>query len=335
MKRREFLAGIPTGYSLMMLGGRRPRYADDTRPPISTRIAPPENLLRMAREERHMRLVELETDVLVAGGGLAGVCAAIAAARHGARVVLVQDRSRLGGNSSSEVKMHVVGANCHNGRPGWRESGLIEEFRLDDAVNNPQRCWELWDLLLYDKVVSEPNITLLLETVLYAATVKDGRIDRRAGALRQERAPVPHPRQDLLRLHRRFAARRSRPARRCAPAAKRAASSTNRWRRRSPTTRTLGSSILFTSRLYHKPDAVHAAEVGAQGHQGAAASIARSRVWEYGYWWIEWGGDHDIIARQRAHPFRAALDRDGRLGLHQEQRRFSGLRKLGPWTGWA
>ena len=38
-------------------------------------------------------------------------------------------------------------------------AGLIEEFRLDDASNNPQRCWELWDLLLYDKVVSEPNIT--------------------------------------------------------------------------------------------------------------------------------------------------------------------------------
>ena len=108
-----------------------------------------------------MREVRLETDVLVAGGGLAGVCAAISAARHGARVVLVQDRSRLGGNSSSEVKMHVVGANQHTARPGWRESGLIEELRLADAVNNPQRCWELWDLLLYDKVVSEPNITLL------------------------------------------------------------------------------------------------------------------------------------------------------------------------------
>src|ERR1019366_6096116 len=117
-------------------------------------------------------------DVLVAGGGLAGVCAAIAAARHGARVVLVQDRSRLGGNSSSEVKMHVVGANCHKGRPGWREGGLIEELRLDDAVANPQRSFELWDLLLYDKVVSEPNVTLLLDTVLYSAETKDGRINR-------------------------------------------------------------------------------------------------------------------------------------------------------------
>ena len=123
-----------------------------------------------------MRLVNLETDVLVAGGGLAGVCAALAAARQGAKVVLLQDRSRLGGNTSSEVKMHVVGANMHTARPGWRESGIIEELRLADAVNNPQRCWELWDFLLYDKVVSEPNITLLLETTLFGARVKSGAI---------------------------------------------------------------------------------------------------------------------------------------------------------------
>ena len=54
---------------------------------------------------------KMGADVLVAGGGLAGVCAAIAAARNGASVILVQDRSRLGGNSSSEIRMHVLGAN--------------------------------------------------------------------------------------------------------------------------------------------------------------------------------------------------------------------------------
>ena len=72
----------------------------------------------------------------------------------------------------------VVGANNHKGRPGWREGGLLEEIRLDDAANNPQRCWELWDLLLYDKAVSEPNITLLLETTVYSAEVTDGRIQK-------------------------------------------------------------------------------------------------------------------------------------------------------------
>src|SRR5579884_2280503 len=177
MNRRDFLtaaAGL-TGYSLFVRvdGLAQERSAEDIRRGLA-RLAPAET--RPAPHEPNMALVELGCDVLVAGGGLAGVCAAVAAARQGAKVVLVQDRSRLGGNSSSEVKMHVVGANCHKGRPGWREGGLLEEFRLDDAANNPQRCWELWDLLLYDKVVSEPNLTLLLDTTIYSAVVKDGLI---------------------------------------------------------------------------------------------------------------------------------------------------------------
>jgi heterodisulfide reductase subunit A-like polyferredoxin len=89
-------------------------------------IAPPELRQGEYRFERNMRLVELDCDVFVAGGGAAGVCAAVAAARNGAKVVICQDRSRLGGNSSSEVKMHIVGADCSGGRAGWRESGLIE-----------------------------------------------------------------------------------------------------------------------------------------------------------------------------------------------------------------
>ncbi len=139
------------------------------------RIAPPVAHHDFAAEP-NMTSVTLDTDLLVAGGGLAGVCAAVSAAREGAKVVLIQDRSRLGGNSSSEVKMHVVGSSAHKNRPGWRESGLIEEIRLDDAANNPQRSWELWDLLLYDKVVSEPNITLLLESTLYGAHKQDSKI---------------------------------------------------------------------------------------------------------------------------------------------------------------
>ena len=46
-------------------------------------------------------------DLVVIGGGMAGVCAAIAAARRGCRAALVQDRPVLGGNASSEIRMHV------------------------------------------------------------------------------------------------------------------------------------------------------------------------------------------------------------------------------------
>ena len=50
------------------------------------------------------------TDFCVIGGGLAGLCAAVAAARHGANVVLMQERPVLGGNASSEIRMWVSGA---------------------------------------------------------------------------------------------------------------------------------------------------------------------------------------------------------------------------------
>ena len=141
MDRRDFLTSVGlTGYSLLVsVDGPAAiladeRSADEYRRDLE-RIAPTANLTPAPREH-HMTLVELACDVCVAGGGMAGVFAALAAARNGAKVVLVQDRSRLGGNSSSEVKMHIVGANCHTGRPGWREGGLLEEIRLDDAANN-------------------------------------------------------------------------------------------------------------------------------------------------------------------------------------------------------
>ena len=84
-----------------------------------------------------MSTIRLQTDFCVVGGGLAGVCAALAAARNGIRVVLIQDRSVLGGNASSEIRMHIVGASCSGKRPGARESGILDELRVEDAVRNP------------------------------------------------------------------------------------------------------------------------------------------------------------------------------------------------------
>ena len=117
----------------------------------------------------------LACDLLVAGGGMAGVCCAISAARLGAKVILVQDRSVLGGNASSEVRMHIVGATgLHAGLPlllESREGGLIEEIRLELAVRNPQRSAAMFDLTLYELCRAEPNLTLLLNTTVVAARV--------------------------------------------------------------------------------------------------------------------------------------------------------------------
>ena len=294
MDRRDFFSTLGLGtYSLVVLAGEADAQQAPRRAPrISTGLR--RRMRPWRQRERHMREVRLEADVLVAGGGLAGVCAAISAARHGARVVLVQDRSRLGGNSSSEVKMHVVGANQHNARPGWRESGLIEELRLADAVNNPQRCWELWDLLLYDKVVSEPNITLLLETTVYAATVKDGKIVEVAARcdksehLYRIRATMfcDCTGDSRLGLEAGAEMRTGREAR---------AEFGESLAPEKPENRTLGSSILFTSRLYHKP-MPFTPPTWARKITKEQLRHRPITSWEYGYWWIEWGGDHDVIA---------------------------------------
>lgn len=122
----------------------------------------------------------MECDLLVAGGGMSGVCCALAAARLGARVILVQDRPVLGGNASSEIRMHMVGATgLHAGLPlalEPREGGLIEEIRLELAVRNPQRSPAVADLILYELCRAEPNLTLLLNTTVTGARVEHGRI---------------------------------------------------------------------------------------------------------------------------------------------------------------
>lgn len=48
-------------------------------------------------------------DFVVVGGGVAGTCAAISASRLGLKVALIQDRPVLGGNNSSEVRVHLGG----------------------------------------------------------------------------------------------------------------------------------------------------------------------------------------------------------------------------------
>jgi glycine/D-amino acid oxidase-like deaminating enzyme len=142
----------------------------------------------------------LEADVVVVGGGMAGVCAAIAAARNGASVVLIQDRPVLGGNSSSEIRMHIVGADCSGGRKDTdaRETGILEELRLECAVRNPQRSASMWDLLLYEWVRREPNITLLAQHKLrWSSNGKRKPNRRRHRFEKQHRRLVCCQRQDF------------------------------------------------------------------------------------------------------------------------------------------
>lgn len=236
---------------------------------------------------------KLAADFCVAGGGVAGVCAALAAARNGASVVLIQDRSVLGGNASSEVRMHISGASCSGKRPGAREGGIIDELRVENSVRNPDRSFALFDLLLYDKVISEPRITLLLDTACAGCDVSGGLIER----VRAIRTST----EDEFEIEARFFADCSGDGR----LGKEAGAGFRMGREargeygephalETADTKTLGSSILFSASRKDHP-CPFTAPSWARRFTGADLRLRAHREWEYGYWWIEWGGELDTI----------------------------------------
>lgn len=117
---------------------------------------------------RSFRQEVITSDLVVVGGGLSGACCAITAARQGIKVTLVQDRPVLGGNASSEVRLWVLGATSHMGNNNrWaREGGVIDEILVENMYRNPEGNAVIFDTVILDKVVSEPNIRLLLNTVV-------------------------------------------------------------------------------------------------------------------------------------------------------------------------
>ena len=121
------------------------------------------------KESRSLKKLTIFADLIVVGGGLSGICAAITAAREGVKVALVQDRPVLGGNASSEVRLWALGATSHMGNNNrWaREGGVIDEILVENLYRNPEGNPHLLDALLLDKVVAEGNIRLLLDTSVF------------------------------------------------------------------------------------------------------------------------------------------------------------------------
>jgi hypothetical protein len=126
-------------------------------------------------EKRNNKLIRLETDLVVVGGGMAGICSSITAARQGIKVVLIQDRPVLGGNASSEVRLWILGATSHMGNNNrWaREGGVIDEILLDNLYRNREGNPLIFDTILLEKVGRESNITLLLNTGVYQVKKSD------------------------------------------------------------------------------------------------------------------------------------------------------------------
>lgn len=111
-------------------------------------------------------------DICVVGGGLAGLSAAVSAARHGASVVLMQDRPVLGGNASSEIRMWVRGAHGLENR----ETGIIQELELENIYRNPLMNYSIWDSVLYQAAREEKNIALLLNCSCLGCEMRGDRI---------------------------------------------------------------------------------------------------------------------------------------------------------------
>ena len=80
------------------------------------------------------RFAVKEYDLVVVGGGMSGICAAMEAARGGAKTALVHARPVLGGNASSEIRVHISGADHSLEKPDYAESGILYELMLENQT---------------------------------------------------------------------------------------------------------------------------------------------------------------------------------------------------------
>lgn len=129
-----------------------------------------------------MKTIEENYDVIVCGGGLAGYCAAVGAARQGAKTCLIHDRPVFGGCASTEVRVTVHGAGQHHCYT--REGGIMGELLTEERALNHEQPMEngwinsVWDRVLLDFVQREPNLTYYLNTPLCGVRMEDESSDR-------------------------------------------------------------------------------------------------------------------------------------------------------------
>lgn len=239
---------------------------------------------------------DLAADVVVAGGGLAGVCAAIAAARDGLEVALVQNRPVLGGNSSSEVRVWVCGATATGHQRYARETGIVGELYVENEFVNPLGNPVYWDLVLLEAVKAEPNIRLFLNTHVHDVHVADNKVTSIS-------AHVVGSERDL-----RIGAEYFIDCTGDGSVAARAGAEfmlgreagdqfDEGWAPEVADDTTLGSTILFYTKEEAEPVPFVAPSFAIDVEK---TSILESRILRTGdngaaYWWIEWGGELDVV----------------------------------------
>ncbi|MBO5822901.1 MAG: FAD-dependent oxidoreductase, partial [Lentisphaeria bacterium] len=111
-----------------------------------------------------------EVQFCVIGGGLAGMGAAISAARHGIKTLLMHERPVPGGNASGEIRMWVCGSKL------MLETGLIEELRLENRYRNNTSNYSIWDSITYEMVAMQENLTVLFNCSCQDAAMDGSKI---------------------------------------------------------------------------------------------------------------------------------------------------------------
>ncbi|WP_138483705.1 FAD-dependent oxidoreductase [Dyadobacter bucti] len=134
----------------------------------ASKFTPPnkeEELLAFRRKQLNLTSKPAEAghfDLVVVGGGIAGTCAAISASRMGLKVALIQDRPVLGGNNSSEIRVHLMGDVDKNHYP--KLGRIVREMDNGDPGNGNPDAREYGDARKIAIVKDEKNISLFLNT---------------------------------------------------------------------------------------------------------------------------------------------------------------------------
>ncbi len=238
-------------------------------------------------------------DVVVVGGGLAGTVAAVAAARLGSRVALITNRPVLGGNSSSEIRVWVVGATAHGTQRFARETGIMGELFLENQYRNPQGNAIYWDQVVLDLVRAEPNVSLHLSTDVRTVTMaadEPGRIASVTGWTMGSEIETVFTAPVFLdctgdglvgalagaehRIGREGRAEHGEP-----------------WAPEQPDDELLGSSIFFSTHDTGKPERFVPPSIALDLATTPILANRSIRTGDRGcaYWWIEWGGELDTV----------------------------------------
>lgn len=253
--------------------------------------------LGINKKKLPQRKVVADYDVAVLGGGAAGICAAVAAARQGSKVVLVQDRPVLGGNASSEMRVHLNGVNRLNTGLAERETGIIEEMLLLNRFDNPQESFPVWDHVLYDFVMQEPNIELMLNTQALEAIMDGDKIKAaRCWQLTTEKEFVINANMFIDCSGDGLLAATAGAEYRTGREGKKEFNET--FAPDEPDGWQMGASLLMSSTDMGKPMPYRAPSWAIPFDAENAHKKRKFHAYHEGVWWIEIGSDDDIIADQ-------------------------------------